>query len=292
MNLYTTSALLRLPDPTWLIERLYPTGAFVVLYGPPGHGKSFVALDWSLHIATGQLWQGLPARQGPVIYIAAEGRGGLALRVDAWLTHHRIQDDPPILFSLQPLDLSDTGADELITACQAIILNGEGPHELFPALIVVDTLARCFGGDENETADMARFVANIDTLRQELHATVLIVHHVGKDRDRGERGSSVLRGAADTMIRSSKLGKELKDGLRLKCSKQKEAPEFEDIELQVTSVKDSYVITPGLVTAEQALQHVQADPSFTSDRQRALKLASLTGLAFERCRHRLRKARL
>ena len=41
-----------------------------VIYGPSGEGKTFVALDWALSVATGRSWQGKQTKQGPVVYIA------------------------------------------------------------------------------------------------------------------------------------------------------------------------------------------------------------------------------
>jgi hypothetical protein len=135
---------------------------------------------------------------------------------------------------------------------------------------------------------MVRFVAGVDTLRQELQATILVVHHVGKDWGRGERGSSVLRGAADTMIRASKKRQEGdKEGILLKCSKQKDAVEFEEIELQLLPIEESCIIAPRW-SAERALITVLADQTLQSDRQRARAMADLTGLPVETCRNRLR----
>ena len=36
--------ILSLPDPEWIIEKLITKGSFAVLFGPPGVGKSFLAL--------------------------------------------------------------------------------------------------------------------------------------------------------------------------------------------------------------------------------------------------------
>jgi DNA-binding Lrp family transcriptional regulator len=86
-------------------------------------------------------------------------------------------------------------------------------------LIVVDTLARCFtGGDENSSKDMGRFVAACDALRKETGATVLVVHHSGKDKS-SERGSSALRGAADAMFEVT--NPEFRK-IHVRCTKQKE----------------------------------------------------------------------
>jgi len=65
-----------------------------------------------------------------------------------------------------------------------------------PTMIVVDTLARSFvGADENSSTDMGVFVHNIDLLIERFDCTVLVVHHSGKQTERGMRGSSALRGA-------------------------------------------------------------------------------------------------
>ncbi len=69
-------------------------------------------------------------------------------------------------------------------------------------LIVVDTLARCFGdGDENMARDMNNFVGSCQSLIQWFpDSTVLVVHHTGKDAGRKDRGSTALRAACDTVI--------------------------------------------------------------------------------------------
>src|SRR5829696_4145564 len=64
-------------DPPWLVEGILAEGAFAALYGKPGVYKSFFALELSFSIATGLTWAGRPVRSGRVIYIAAEGTGGL-----------------------------------------------------------------------------------------------------------------------------------------------------------------------------------------------------------------------
>ena len=50
--------ILSLPDPEWLIENLLIKGNLAVLFGPPGVGKSFLALSWSLAVASEKPWLG------------------------------------------------------------------------------------------------------------------------------------------------------------------------------------------------------------------------------------------
>lgn len=59
-----------------LVTGLLPLGANIVVFGQPGCGKSFLALDLGLHIAAGQAWLTRPVQQGGVVYVAAE--------VDVW----------------------------------------------------------------------------------------------------------------------------------------------------------------------------------------------------------------
>ncbi|MBX9265093.1 helicase RepA family protein, partial [Klebsiella pneumoniae] len=89
-------------------------------------------------------------------------------------------------------------------------------------LIVIDTLARCFGGnDENDAKDMGAFIEGCDTIKRETGATVLVVHHSGKDDTKGARGSSAFRAALDAEFNVRREG----DGgaIILTCTKVKDA---------------------------------------------------------------------
>ena len=95
-----------------------------------------------------------------------------------------------------------------------------------PALIVVDTLARNFGGgNENGADDMGRFIAACDRLRSLTSACILIIHHENKLG--GYRGSTAFAGAMDTMIEAKREG----TAVTLACKKQKDDGEFDPIHL-------------------------------------------------------------
>ena len=53
-KLHSIQDVLNLPPLEWLVEDVLPVGGQAVLYGPSGEGKSFVALDMALAIASGQ----------------------------------------------------------------------------------------------------------------------------------------------------------------------------------------------------------------------------------------------
>jgi putative DNA primase/helicase len=102
---------------------------------------------------------------------------------------------------------------------------------------VIDTLARTFGaGDENKQADMNAYVSAADRLREATGANVLIVHHSGVHEDKRERGSNVLRGAADTVIKVSRNDNKLDIINHGPEGKQKDAEEFKTIKLRTQKV--------------------------------------------------------
>lgn len=93
-------------------------------------------------------------------------------------------------------------------------------------LIVLDTLARCFGSnDENAAKDMEAFIQGCDILKAKTEATILLVHHSGKDQDKGARGSSALRTALDAEfnVRRKKENHSEDKAFILTCTKMKNA---------------------------------------------------------------------
>jgi AAA domain len=233
-RVYSIADLATLPEPTWLLDAMLPGRGLVVFYGPSGIGKSFVALDWALCVASGLAWFGRETRQGAVLYIAAEGASGLYGRIEAWMTEREQQ--PPDLIRFLPAAvnlLDETGVQIIEEAIDQL----PGPL----TLMAVDTVARSMpGGDENSARDMGRFIASMDEICQRHDALGLAVHHTGKDGE-DERGSSSLRGAADAMLALKPDGA----SVRLSCTKMKDGPEFDDWTLHLETVAKSCVMRSG-----------------------------------------------
>ncbi|EHW4533488.1 AAA family ATPase, partial [Escherichia coli] len=104
-------------------------------------------------------------------------------------------------------------------------------------MIVIDTLARCFGGhDENDSRDMGAFIQGCDAIKQATGATVLVVHHSGKDETKGARGSSAFRAALDAEFRISREHSEA-TALVAACKKMKDAEEPKESAYDLKSVE-------------------------------------------------------
>src|SRR3546814_14499736 len=66
-------------------------------------------------------------------------------------------------------------------------------------LIVIDPASRFRGGNENSADDVTRFVEQLERLRQETGATVLVCHHANKasmNETTGVRGQAATRGSS------------------------------------------------------------------------------------------------
>src|SRR5919199_3548534 len=88
-RLLTIEELEQLPAPRWLVGNHLVAESISVLFGPSGGGKTFVALDLALTVATGQDWLGTePVEAGYVVYATSEGLAGLARRIHAWRAAH------------------------------------------------------------------------------------------------------------------------------------------------------------------------------------------------------------
>jgi predicted transcriptional regulator len=217
LRLLTADEVEHLPPVEYLVEGTLPAGALVELHGAPDCGKTFLALDLCLSIATGGRWLDHKTLAGPTVYVLGEGKGGIGGRLRAWRSAHRADGHIETHFLTEPVRLLDPGhVQEFIGALKGL------PKP--PVLIVIDTLHRCFaGGDENSAQDMGRAIASLDRIRIATGATVLLLHHKQKN-GREERGSSALRGALDVMMSLTN-----NDGTRtLRCEKARDFAEFDN----------------------------------------------------------------
>ena len=207
-------------EQSFVIKGLIPECSFASIYGPSGSFKSFLALDWACHIATGKDWDGHKVKQGAVLYVAGEGGFGVTQRIRAWELHHQVANLDNLARLPVPIFPADSNqVKTVLEYCQEI--KADTGHAV--KLVILDTLARCYGGnDENSSRDMGAFIQGCDTIKQLTGATVLVVHHSGKNVDSGGRGSSSLPAALDVEYRVSRDG-EGEQALVLTCSKMKDA---------------------------------------------------------------------
>jgi phage/plasmid primase-like uncharacterized protein/KaiC/GvpD/RAD55 family RecA-like ATPase len=184
------------PAPiSWLVKHWIQDQALVMVHGPSGGGKTFVTLDWMLHIASGKAsWFGHKVRAGNMVYLAGEGHHGLRSRIAAWKHHNNVT-------SLN-MWVSKSGVDLNTAEGYLKVLEAVRALKIKPSVITVDTLHRFMAGDENSAQDAKTMLDACAALMQEFDCTVILVHHTGvsDEAQHRARGSSAWRGALDIEI--------------------------------------------------------------------------------------------
>jgi hypothetical protein len=180
-------------DTDYLVKGLLYQGAYSMLYGAHGQGKTFLALDMAYHVAAGLQWMGRRVKKGPVLYIGFEAFGGLGNRARA-LKQKYSSTNVPLYFAPGGFDLRQPEGRQLLGRLVAEL-------PVPPVLIVLDTFAYALaGGDENSAQDVGSFNSAVQALIEHTKAGVLLLHHTGKDANKGARGSSALPAAIDTEL--------------------------------------------------------------------------------------------
>lgn len=171
------------PEREWFIKGLVPAGTVTLLSGDGGVGKSLLGLQIAVAAAAGVETLGLAPNPGGALYIGAE---------DSEDEFHRRVDDICRGLGIKVSDLDDleivplADRDALLSVAQ-----NDGtmaPTALWqkvraralsfgPCLIVLDTAADLFGGDEIKRAQARQFIAMLRKLAMETGAAVLLLSH-------------------------------------------------------------------------------------------------------------------
>ncbi len=218
-------------EPKFLVDGMIEAESLGLIFGDPGCGKSFLAVDLALCVATGEDFHGRKVMRGAVFLIAGEGHNGLARRFAAWAKEHgRDLKGVPLFKSEWAAQFLDgTSAKAVAEAADDIAYQNGHPH-----LIIIDTVARNFGaGDENSTQDMNNFIVAMDDLKARYPGcALLLVHHSGHADKGRARGAMALKGALDFEFRVEK------DGSRVQVTntKMKDAEPPADLHFTLESI--------------------------------------------------------
>jgi hypothetical protein len=166
-----------------------------VWFGAPGSGKSFLALDVFYRASLksddpDRRIFGRRVRPTRTIYCALEAGAGLARRVNALEAKYGESTD----FYYIPMDIPFNDPKLVRNLIDAAI-------DFDAGIICIDTLSVALNGeDENSPQGMGMFLRQLRLIVASTGAHVAVIHHSGKDQDRGERGHSSLTGAVDVRV--------------------------------------------------------------------------------------------
>ena len=187
-----------LTEPDWMVDRICERGTVMSIFGSPKSGKSFLAIAMACAVSSGKDFYGFNTKPSTVLYLAGEGFIGVGRRVKAYEEFYNINiSDNTLLVSNRG---SRIGDDEEFNMLQNVCRDIEADNDGI-GMIIIDTLARNYGLNENSTEDMNKFIQRVDELKEEFNSTIVIVHHTGHGSNGRARGSSVLPAALDYEFR-------------------------------------------------------------------------------------------
>ncbi len=209
-----------------LIQGFLDAGLPALIMGAPNVGKSFFALHMGFCVATGRDFFGARVRkQGYVLYVILEGKDGFDNRVAAWRQYYGIDQDERIPLEVMKVRIDLRRPEQDARRIARTVLRRAEKLGVEPALVVIDTLARSMpGADENDIADMSRFVDSVSIIADAGPAVVALHHPTKAEAREGAtptpRGHGVVEGAIDTII--SLLHNDKKDAVAVIPYKQRD----------------------------------------------------------------------
>jgi RecA-family ATPase len=185
-SFFAASEFAQTPAPAqrWIVRGFVPDRTVTLLYGDGGTGKSLTAIQLAVAAETETKWLGHSVTGGPVIYLSAEDeRDELHRRlVDVCAAHEtKIEDLKQFhVWDLATADDPSLGRHDGAGGVKPTPRFDElrkliGVHR--PKLLVVDTLADVFLGEENVRSQSRGFISLLRRLAQEFDLAVLVLAH-------------------------------------------------------------------------------------------------------------------
>jgi len=173
----------------WLARDLrmaIPEEPFMV-FGTPGHGKSWIGIDLAVAVATGTPFGGcVEVEQGKVLYVDFENGEGWLRRARQLVLGRGLNHPGDLHAAILPnFSLSDAMAEATLTReCQG--------HRL----CVIDSLSACAGSVDENKPEIGNLFVKLHRVTRETGCGFLVVHHSRKkSTDPNAKSDSGVEGA-------------------------------------------------------------------------------------------------
>lgn len=184
------------PDPRWCVSGLISAG-LNFLGGRPKTGKSWLALQIAVAVATGGVVLGRRVEQGRVLYLALED-SPRRLQDRLRKQHAHLADKLQADFIFEWKPLAEEGTADLIQA-----IDREGY-----TLVVIDTISRALGRmDQLDAVDMNLTLGALQRIAIDRDVTVLLLdHHRKASASNADVVDDILGATAKTGVADVLLG--------------------------------------------------------------------------------------
>lgn len=241
------------PPVEWVAKNLVPLGCLGAMTGESNSYKSFLTLVLAQAVATGSKFLGyFEVMSGKVLIIDEENNRRI---IEKRFKHMGITEHDNIVF------LSQSGLQIDREHHRSKLL--DYVNELKPRLIIMDSLVRFHGRDENSSTEMKQVMKALGSLVAP-DRTVIFIHHHKKEQGFARKvGSGSLRGSTDIFnaldfhLAIARSGEENLIVKMLKLRVKQELPAFK---VKIESGADESVAFPYIgqdYTREESLREIK-----------------------------------
>ena len=216
--------------PSWLIDQLWTHQAVGVIGGSPKSGKTWLALEIAVSVASGTACLGRFDVLSPglvLIYAAEDSAIAVRSRLETLARLHQVD--------FNQLDVHIITVDSLRLDHPEHQDRLESTLMLYkPALLILDPLVRIHAIDENVAGQVSILLGYIRSLQRKTGAAIALVHHVRKNASPNGSAGYSLRGSGDLYAwLDSFLYLRIHQGQRILSAEHRSAPSFGPVALEL-----------------------------------------------------------
>jgi hypothetical protein len=184
------------PPVAFAVDCLFHEVGTGMICGKYFSGKTYVAMSLSASVATGRPFAGREVlRKGAVLWLAAEGAWEVDKRIRAAVAALGCDpDNQPVYVQRAgvPKMLSDGGEAAVMQIVREAEAVAKEEFGVPLVLVVIDTMIKAAGykKSENDAVEVNNAILVMDYVSFRAKCFVLALDHMGKNEDRGARGSS------------------------------------------------------------------------------------------------------